>query len=208
MIRKGKAYAPFEILPKIVFRQKGKRREEAEFDGDLIDVSADRLQTFARHGIRCTRCGIEGRFFYKERRTGDSAFHFNLYATDPEGNEVLMVKDSVFPKSSGTTDDLRNWQTMCAPCKQSKRRGAIDQMDVLSHVVFTNEGVEVLSQVYAEVKLKPERLANRAFLQDDGTLLLQAEVGDDLIQVQFPPGLWRWAAALPMPSDEEDEIPS
>jgi hypothetical protein len=203
MIRKGKAYAPFEILPLVVRRSKRNPDSKVVFDGDPVEMGSDRLRTFARYGLRCARCGIEGRKFFKERRSEENTFQFNLYAEDAEGQEILMVKDSIFPKSVGTSDDLSNWQPMCAPCKQRKRRGKIDQMDMSPHVIFTDEGVEVLEQVYSEVKMKPANLAGKAFLQDDGNLLIQTNVGGDQVQILFPPDLWRWTGAIPRASDEE-----
>ena len=47
-------------------------------------------------------------------------FHFNLYALDADGNEVLMTKDHIVPKSKGGEDKGINYQTMCYPCNYVK----------------------------------------------------------------------------------------
>jgi hypothetical protein len=66
-------------------------------------------------------CGIEGVVFYKEKHSEkDTCYHFNLYGYNHNGNEVLMTKDHIFPKSMGGSETLKNMQTMCGPCNYFK----------------------------------------------------------------------------------------
>ena len=103
----------------------------AVFGNDIIPVVSLRYQVFAR-SLVCVSCGLEGKYFAKERsakklRDGSGfkatakAWHFNLYAMRADGREVLMTKDHVLPRSKGGPDVLENLQTMCAPCNCRKR---------------------------------------------------------------------------------------
>lgn len=80
-----------------------------------------RMQTYL-HGIKCVRCGIEGKYFALERNSKGSSnkFHYNLYALDEEGNEIMMTSDHIIPKSKGGPNDVSNRQPMCSPCNTKK----------------------------------------------------------------------------------------
>ncbi len=98
----------------------GPKKLRALIDGDLINMASKRLQTFRRRGIKCIRCGIEGKYFYKERHRVDIGYHFNLYAINDKNEEILMTKDHIIPKSKGGKDRLDNFQTMCSICNEDK----------------------------------------------------------------------------------------
>lgn len=86
-----------------------------------MQMSSKRLRTFKEHGIKCS-CGLEGKFFAQERHKKQSTkkFHFNLYALDDKGQEVLMTRDHVIPLSRGGLDTVENSQTLCANCNSKK----------------------------------------------------------------------------------------
>ena len=44
----------------------------------------------------------------------------NLYAINEKGEEVLMTKDHIEPKSLGGKNSLNNYQTMCTICNCEK----------------------------------------------------------------------------------------
>jgi hypothetical protein len=74
---------------------------------------------------------LEGRFFVKEKHSHvqGEKYHFNLYAIDDVGDEVLMTKDHIIPKrrgnrSDGGPDHISNYQTMCKPCNEAKGHAA------------------------------------------------------------------------------------
>lgn len=102
------------------------KKIKKEYDGDMIKMGSDRYYTFKK-SLCCAFCGIEGVTFYKERhlnRKGNpcsESFHFNLYAIDANGNEVLMTKDHIRAKARGGKDILSNYQTACAICNEEKR---------------------------------------------------------------------------------------
>lgn len=95
-------------------------KTKVSFDGDTIKGNSHRYQTFFTKGLRCVCCGIEGQYFAKEKSGKDKSYHLNLYAVDDDGNEVLMTKDHIIPKSKGGKDHISNYQTMCEACNFAK----------------------------------------------------------------------------------------
>jgi len=133
MIRKS-IYPLEAVLPHIVCPDRprghvksivdGKTRYEKlryNFDGDEIKMSSQRLYVFKEKGCDCVTCGIKGAFFAKEKHSEyDRNYHFNLYALDEDGNEVLMTKDHIIPRSKGGLDVIENYQPMCTRCNEKK----------------------------------------------------------------------------------------
>lgn len=94
---------------------------KAEFDGDMISMTSSRYMLFKR-SVCCVRCGLNGEYFAKERSIyqPEAGFHFNLYGTNAKGEEVMLTKDHIIPKSKGGKNNLSNYQTMCSPCNNKK----------------------------------------------------------------------------------------
>lgn len=112
-------YTIEHIMKHQVDRVRGKKIKK-DFDGDMVRVDSDRLETFKKKGFKCVYCGTEGIYFAKERTHDQEAYHFNLYGIDNEGNEVLMTKDHIIPKSKGGSNHINNYQTMCTHCNKQK----------------------------------------------------------------------------------------
>lgn len=89
-------------------------------NGDKIKGNSQRFQTFFTKGLKCACCGIEGKYFGKEKDFNAARYHLNLYALDGSGNEVLMTKDHIVPRSKGGASELYNYQTMCVKCNIAK----------------------------------------------------------------------------------------
>lgn len=88
--------------------------------GDKIKGNSQRFQTFFTKGLKCACCGIEGKYFGKEKDFNAARYHLNLYVLDESGNEVLMTKDHIVPRSKGGASELYNYQTMCVKCNIAK----------------------------------------------------------------------------------------
>ena len=121
LIRK-ETYSIDKVREKVkdVLFEKDKRKSKVDFDGDLIKGNSQRYQTFFTKGCKCAICGIEGKYFAKERHLKDNIYHLNLYAVDDNGNEILMTKDHIIPRSKGGINDISNYQTMCKLCNEAK----------------------------------------------------------------------------------------
>lgn len=89
-------------------------------NGDKIKGNSQRFQTFFTKGLKCACCGIEGKYFVKEKDFNAARYHLNLYVLDESGNEVLMTKDHIVPRSKGGASELYNYQTMCVKCNIAK----------------------------------------------------------------------------------------
>ena len=83
-------------------------------------MGSHRYQLFALKGTNCIKCGIKGKFFALEQNVIASKFHFNLYGINDHGNEVMITKDHIIPKSKGGKNILDNYQPLCYNCNQRK----------------------------------------------------------------------------------------
>jgi 5-methylcytosine-specific restriction endonuclease McrA len=94
--------------------------------GHEIRMGSQRYELFKEKGCTCVKCGIVGTFFALEKpvdRDGKGHhknFHFNLYGINKKGEEVMLTKDHILPKSKGGTSLLSNYQTMCYQCNCEK----------------------------------------------------------------------------------------
>lgn len=109
----------YEKIKDVLFLDK-KSKTEIDFDGDKIYGNSQRYQTFLTKGTKCACCGLEGKFFAKERAGNVKRYHLNLYGIDENGEEVLFTKDHIIPKSKGGSNRLDNYQTMCERCNVKK----------------------------------------------------------------------------------------
>lgn len=110
--RVGRKYSIEEVIPYIGNYMK-------LYDEHLISMKSQRYQVFSK-SCTCVDCGIKGKYFVKERSGNAERFHFNLYGVDKNGEEVLMTKDHIIPKSKGGKNTIDNYQTMCTKCNTKK----------------------------------------------------------------------------------------
>jgi len=92
----------------------------SEYFGFRVAMGSQRYRLFKKRGITCAHCGLTGKFFALERHMPFERPHFNLYAIDPDGNEVLMTKDHIVPKSKGGKNWQSNYQVLCCRCNCKK----------------------------------------------------------------------------------------
>ena len=126
----------YDAIKDVLFEED---RIKVMFDGDRIKGNSHRYQTFFTNGTKCVCCGIEGKYFAKEKGKKCNSYHLNLYAIDNEGNEVLMTKDHIVPKSQGGIDNISNYQTMCEPCNMAKG-------SKMEQVYYEKENIQNLCQ--------------------------------------------------------------
>lgn len=108
-------------LTKEVLFEPIKKKAKVVLDGDMIKGNSQRYQLFFTKGMKCVCCGIEGKYFAKERNAGSKdSYHLNLYGIDKNGNEMLITKDHIIPASKGGENHLSNYQTMCEKCNTLK----------------------------------------------------------------------------------------
>ena len=63
---------------------------------------------------------LKANILLKKEILQDKTYHLNLYAVDDNGDEILMTKDRILPRSKGGIDDISNYQTMCKLCNEAK----------------------------------------------------------------------------------------
>lgn len=125
-------FKPSDILP-----YTGKKIKMI-FAGESVNMKSDRYEVFKKMGHKCVSCGIEGTImalethspsektlkrYKKANKTIDNAcvaYHFNLYGLDEDGNEVMLTKDHIIPKSRGGKNNIDNYQPMCSNCNNEK----------------------------------------------------------------------------------------
>lgn len=92
---------------------------DANGAGHEVQVNKKTLNVFKHSGTNCIRCGLKGLYFKIERIDQGRPSLF-LYGVDSAGEEVLMTKDHIIPKSWGGQDVMANFQTMCRACNIEK----------------------------------------------------------------------------------------
>lgn len=96
------------------------RSGTANVQGWPVRVTGERLMNFKVNGTTCVTCGLEGTHAIVEAPNWSEEFHINLYGADGSGNEVMLTRDHIHPKSKGGGDGLENSQPMCEPCNVRK----------------------------------------------------------------------------------------
>lgn len=106
-----------------VFQHVGKK-EHTFWVGNTpytVKMRSMRYKVFKVKGITCVKCGRVGTHFAIERSNGQTGrFHLNLYATEPDGTEVLMTRDHTIPRSKGGPNTVSNQEPMCTHCNGRK----------------------------------------------------------------------------------------
>lgn len=107
-----------DFIPKPKQAHKFKRKE---YFGLMVNMTSQRYKLFKDKGIKCVHCGIQGAYFALERHHDkDTECHFNLYAVREDGEEVMLTRDHIVPKSKEGSNKMSNLQPLCEPCNQKK----------------------------------------------------------------------------------------
>ena len=123
-----KQYDILEILDRVIMTDPNfkENRDNAllDLDGDKIKFNSLRLQVFKEHGTKCEYCGIEGKYFIKERLTEQNVRpHLNLYGVDSKGNNVLLTKYKI--NKTLPEYNISNYNVSCEICNKHLQSGDI-----------------------------------------------------------------------------------
>lgn len=132
-----------EVMPYIT-EQESKRDYQINGQQYSVRMNSDRYFVF-RDNPACVACGLQGTKMILDMNPGDHSPHFNLYAEE-DGRYVLMTKDHILAKSRGGTDEIHNYQTMCACCNNLK-----------GHYDLTVEEVRTLRELYNNDQMLPRK---------------------------------------------------
>lgn len=108
-----------EVLPE--FAVNSKKKIKKTINNIKVKATSERLVLFNRQlnesgRIFCVKCNLEATHFKLENSIRNEPPHFNLYSAD----DILFTKDHIIPKSKGGSNNLDNYQVMCACCNFEK----------------------------------------------------------------------------------------
>lgn len=106
-----------------------------DFFGYRLKTQSDRYDCFRTSGIVCKECGLEAEYLALEKFPCNESYHFNLYGTDSNGEEMLFTKDHIIPKSKGGANHISNYRTLCALCNFTKGDQLLEDTTQLQEVV-------------------------------------------------------------------------
>lgn len=146
-IKKGKIVIgevdPNEVFPYITLESKKNNVKREYILNEVsysVKMNSQRYFVF-KNNPSCVACGITGTKCFLETHHNDQHPHFNFYAVDEDGSLVLMTKDHIQSKSSGGSNSLSNYQTMCVVCNNLKGSARL-----------SIENIQKLREIYKENK--------------------------------------------------------
>lgn len=131
-------HLPLEII-KDTYKNK---QNKITINGYKVKTKDDRYLNFIEHGFKCVKCGLEGIYANLECncKLGN---HLNVYGINEMGQEVLLTKDHIYPKSKGGLDNIKNYQVLCEKCNNEKQDiSPIKLVEALRNGQATKKSVE------------------------------------------------------------------
>ena len=127
-------------------------------NGVQVKITSQRYKLFQENKF-CVKCGIEGTFLAIEKHSPEiEKYHINMYGINENGDEILMTKDHIIPKSKGGENILSNYQTMCSKCNSDKGNGDSKSLRMLfDDYVYkkTKKDIRKVDKLCAEFNIQP-----------------------------------------------------
>jgi 5-methylcytosine-specific restriction endonuclease McrA len=108
-------------------------------DGYMVKKYKKNLDIY-RKSIKCSACGIEGKYFALEKQKDHKVWHFRLYGIDKCQNEVMLNIDHILPKARGGVSSYSNLQTMCEFCNGKK-----------GNMIIEHNALSTIANAYPEI---------------------------------------------------------
>jgi len=130
MLRKLDKIPINTVLPYVEYPKFKDKINRLDINGDLVNIRSKRLFTFKNFGIKCRCCGLEGKYFLKEKNLNDLYYHLNLYGLTLENKEEMLTHDHKIPLSRGGKNNISNMQTLCNTCNFLKNNSMINIIEL------------------------------------------------------------------------------
>lgn len=121
-----KTYPVEKIINAFVNSRENRKKEYDGVNFGGKHTQSKKLRTFVINGTTCYLCGLEGKFFAKERHKGEANWHFNLYGVAThkitgEQIEIQFTMDHIKPVAKkGSVKKIENLLPCCYRCNQEK----------------------------------------------------------------------------------------
>lgn len=116
-------------------------------NGVEVKISSQRYLLF-KENKRCVVCGLEGKFLAIEKSEPEiKKYHINMYGINENGDEILMTKDHIIPRSKGGKDIHSNYQTMCRVCNSNKGNGDSKSLKSLFNDYIVNKTLKNINKI-------------------------------------------------------------
>lgn len=132
-----------EKLPLSIIEDTYRKSEQrTKIEGYKVRTKDDRYLNFITNGFECSKCGLKGEYANLECNS-QLGNHLNVYGTNKAGENILLTKDHIYPKSKGGLDDIKNYQVLCERCNNNKKdKSPITLVEALRSGKATKKSVE------------------------------------------------------------------